>query len=141
MRNWSPIFKQGDTVKETSLLFKEEVYRIIGAAIEVHRELGPGFLEAVYHEALEIEFTARNIPFESHKKLTPKYKKKSLKKKYEADFVCFHSIIVEIKVEERLTSKDQTILLNYLEAEELRVGVLINFGAHPTLEWRRFVCG
>lgn len=123
----------------TELLLKEEVYAVVGAAIEVQRELGPGFLEAVYQEALEQELEVRNVPFESQKRLRILYKGHPLKKEYIADLVCNNQIIVELKAIERLLSKEQAQILNYLKATDLRVGLLINFGSHGKLEWRRFV--
>ena len=123
----------------TELLLKEEVYAIIGAAIVVHKELGSGFLEAVYHEAMEIELESRGIPFESHKRLMILFKGRKLNKEYEADLVCYSQIIVELKAAERLTSKDESQIINYLKATGLRVGVLINFGSHGKLEWKRYV--
>lgn len=120
------------------LLLKEEVYAIVGAAMEVHKELGPGFLEAVYQEALEIEFALRQIPFESQKELAIYYKGHRLKKTYAVDFLNYDQIIVEIKALDRLTSKEEGQLLNYLKATGLEVGALINFGA-PSLEWKRMV--
>lgn len=121
------------------LLQKEEVFRLVGSAMTVHRELGSGFLEAVYHEALEIQFLEDGIPFESKVELDVRFKDRLLKKRYEADFVCFNSIIVEIKSMDRLTTLDQAQLLNYLRASGKKVGVLFNFGSSPTLEWKRFV--
>lgn len=112
---------------------------MVGAAIAVHKELGPGFLEAVYHEALEIEETERNIPFVSSKKLRIAYKGRTLTKEYEADQICFDQIIVELKAIDRLTSREDAQLLNYLKASGLRVGLLINFGSVGKLEWKRFV--
>lgn len=123
----------------TELILKDEVFAIIGAAIEVHRELGPGFLEAVYQEALEIELASRKIPFESRKTLTIAYKGRPLKKEYEADLVCYGQIIVELKALDRLSGKEEAQILNYLKAAGLRVGLLINFGSHGRLEWKRFV--
>ena len=121
------------------LLFKEEVYAIIGAAIEVHKELGPGFLEAVYHEAMEIELTSRNIPFESYKKLLIRFKEFQLKKEYEADFVCYDKIIVEIKALDVVAGKEEAQLLHYLKTTGFRIGLLINFGSVGTLEWKRYI--
>ena len=121
------------------LIFAEEVYAISGAAIEVHKKLGPGFLEAVYQEALEIEFGLRGIPFTSQKNLTVKYKGVVLRKEYCADFVCYVKIIVELKALSRLSGTDEAQLLNYLRATGLEVGVLINFGSSPRLDWKRFV--
>jgi GxxExxY protein len=122
------------------LLLKDEVYAIIGAAIEVHRTLGPGFLEAVYQEALEIELHAKGIPFEHQKQLVISYKACCLKKGYIADLVCYDQIIVELKAISALTGADEAQLLNYLKATGLRVGGLINFGSHGKLEWMRRVC-
>ena len=121
------------------LLFKEEVYAIVGAAIEVHRVLGPGFLEAVYQEALAIELQDRQIPHEPQRKLRIAYKNRWLEKFYIADFVCFDCIMVEIKAQKQLASADEAQLLNQLKATRLRVGILINFGSTGTLEWKRFV--
>ncbi len=121
------------------LLFKEEVYAIVGAAIEVHSELGNGFLEAVYQEALEIELADRQVPSEPQKTLPIFYKKRRLKKEYAADFVCYDKIIVELKALDRLTKKEESQILNYLKATGLRVGLLINFGSSGKLEWSRFV--
>ncbi|HEX8915609.1 MAG TPA: GxxExxY protein [Humisphaera sp.] len=123
----------------SELLLKDEVYAVVGAAIEVHREYGAGFLEAVYQEALEIELGDREIPFVAQPKLLLTYKGRQLKKTYEPDFVCFGQMIVEIKALDRLSGVEEAQLLNYLKATGLRVGLLINFGAHGRLEWKRFV--
>jgi GxxExxY protein len=123
----------------TELLLKEEVYAIVGAAIEVHRELGPGFLEAVYQEALELELLDRNVPFEAQRPLAITYKGRTLIKEYIADLICYDQIIAELKAIDRLTSREEAQLLNYLKATRLRVGLLINFGSHGRLEWRRLV--
>lgn len=121
------------------LLYKSEVYAIIGAAMEVYNVLGPGFLESVYQEALEIELSAREIPFESQQKLDIRYKEHQLDQQYQPDFVIYKKIIVEIKALNQLGSHDQAQLLNYLKATGLLVGVLINFGAEKKLEWKRMV--
>ncbi|MGB9753460.1 MAG: GxxExxY protein [Roseiflexus castenholzii] len=123
----------------TELLLKEEVFAIIGAAIGVHRELGSGFLEPVYQEAMEIELSSRHIPFEARKLLIIKYKGHTLQKQYEADLICYGQIIVELKALDRLSGKEQAQILNYLKATGLQVGLLINFGSHARLEWKRFV--
>ena len=123
----------------TELILKEEVFAIIAAAIEVHRELGPGFLEAVYQEAMEIELANHNIPFETRKTLTISYKGRPLKKEYEADLVCYGQIILELKALDRLSGKEEAQILNYLKVTGLRVGLLINFGSAGKLEWKRFV--
>ena len=121
------------------LLQADEVYRIVGAAIEVHRELGPGFLEAVYQEALAHEMDARGIPFVAQAALQIRYKARLLEKCYMADLVCFDQIIVELKAMDHLSGKDESQLLNYLKASGFKVGLLINFGSHGKLEWKRFV--
>lgn len=121
------------------MIFKDEVFAIIGAAFEVHRELCPGFLEAVYHEALERELVARKIPFESEKVLRIVYKGEPLQKVYVADLICYGKIIVELKTLDRLSGKEESQVINYLKATGMKVGVLINFGSHPKLEWKRFV--
>ena len=120
------------------LLYKDEVYAIVGAAMEVHRVLGCGFLEPVYQEALEIEFSKLGISHHSQKELQIRYKNLTLKKTYLADFVVFDKIIVEIKALSRLSSLEEAQLLNYLKATGFEMGLLINFGAE-SLEWKRMV--
>jgi GxxExxY protein len=124
--------------EEKELIFKEEVYAIVGAAMEVHVELGPGFMEAVYHAAIKIELTNRKIPFESEKSAPIFYKGRQLETGYRADLICYDRIIVELKALDRLTSKEEAQMLNYLKATGMRVGALINFGSHGKLEWRRY---
>lgn len=121
------------------LILKEEVYSVIGAAIEVHRELGPGFLESVYQEAIQIELRARDIPFEEQKILNINYKGLQLEQAFLADLVCFEQIIVELKATDCLTSREEAQILNYLKATGMKVGLLINFGSFGTLEWKRFI--
>ena len=121
------------------VIFKEEVYRIVGAALAVANELGCGFLEAVYQEALALEFQESNIPFEPQKQITIGYKGKLLEKEYIADFVCYGNIIVEIKAIKKITEIEEAQLMNYLKATRLPVGLLINFGGMQ-LEWKRYAC-
>jgi GxxExxY protein len=123
----------------TDLLLKNEVYAIIGAAIEVHRELGSGFLEAVYQEAFELELYNHDVPFESQKPLIIYYKDRRLNKEYVADLVCYGQIVVEIKAIDRLSGKEESQILNYLKATGMRIGLLINFGSIGKLEWKRFI--
>ena len=119
-------------------LFSDKTRNIIGAAIEVHKVLGPGFLEAVYHEALEIELGLRSIPFESHKRLQIPYKSNILAQPYEADFLIYNEIIVEIKALDKLIGKHHAQVLNYLKATGKKVGLLFNFG-ETSLITKRFV--
>lgn len=121
------------------LILKDEVFAIIGAAIEVHSELGQGFLEGVYQEALEIELAERRIPFTAQSPITIQYKGRPLSKCYVADVVCYGQIIVELKALDKLTSREEAQLLNYLRATGMRVGLLINFGSSGKLEWKRMV--
>ena len=121
------------------LILKDEVYAIVGAAIEVHRELGSGFLEAVYQEAIEIELAERAIPYDKQQTLRIQYKGRILNKEYSADLICYDRIIVEIRALHRMTGNDESQILNYLKATGLTVGLLINFGSTGKLEWKRFV--
>ena len=121
------------------LLLVAETYAIRGAAIEVHKELGHGFLEAVYQEAMEIELEDRGIPFEPQKELEIQYKGRRLRKKYLADLVCHALVVVEIKCIPRLGNVETAQLLNYLKATGLKVGLLINFGSRGKLEIERVV--
>ena len=120
------------------ILFKKESYDIIGAAMEVHSELGPGFLEPIYQEALEIEFQNKKIAFERESRLFVFYKGTQLNKEYIADFICYNQIIIEIKAVSELTTEHQSQLINYLKATNKKLGILINFGA-PSLEYKRMV--
>jgi GxxExxY protein len=127
-----------DTNKK-ELILKDEVYAIVGAAMEVHTILGAGFAEAVYQEAMEIELRQRGIPFERQVPVPVWYKGIELKCAYVADFVCYGSVIVEIKAIRELANRDEAQTINYLKATKLRVGVLINFGDPARLDWYRFV--
>ena len=121
------------------LIFKDEVYYVIGAAMEVYYQLGRGFLEPIYQEALALELKHRDIPFETQKEVVVHYKQWALDKKYIPDFICYGQIIVELKALERLSSREEAQLLNYMKATTLPVGVLINFGSLQKLEWKRYV--
>ena len=121
------------------LLLKDEVYSVVGAAMEVYNELGCGFLEAIYQEAMQIELNLRGIQFESQKPILIAYKGQLLIKQYIADFVCDGPIPVELKAMEKLTPREESQLLNYMNATGIRVGLLLNFGATDKLEWKRLV--
>jgi GxxExxY protein len=122
-----------------NLILKDEVYAVVGAAMEVYNQLGIGFLEPVYQEAMELEVKERKIPFKAQVDILVKYKNVPLKKYYVADLVCFEQIIVELKAIEKLTSREEAQLINYLKATGLQVGLLINFGSEGKLEWKRMV--
>ena len=122
---------------EGELIFKDEVFRIIGAAMEVSNHLGCGFLEAVYQEALGIEFADRRIAYEAQKRIEISYKDTVLSKEYVADFLCMDRIIVEIKAIKAITGVEEAQLLNYLKATGLPLGLIVNFGSKK-LEWRRY---
>jgi len=121
------------------LIFKEEVYAIIGATMDVHRELGSGFLESVYQEATEIELASRKIPSEAQKAIKIVYKGEMLKKEFVADLICFEKIIVELKAQDSLSGREEAQVFNYLKATGIKLGLVINFGSHPKLEWKRLV--
>ena len=113
-------------------------YAIIGAAMEVHRQLGCGFLESIYQEALSIEFAKLNVPFRREVRLPVYYKGQLLSTTYCADFICFDSVVTELKALANLSGTEEAQLINYLKATGYEVGLLLNFGAR-SLQQRRFV--
>ncbi|MFO7889292.1 MAG: GxxExxY protein [bacterium] len=119
------------------LIYRQESHKIIGAAIEVHKILGNGFLEPVYQEALAIEFEKQGIPFDKERQLRIQYKDVYLTKYYSADFVCYDKIIIECKALKGLLPEHESQVLNYLNATGFRLGILINFGRTKT-EFKRF---
>lgn len=110
------------------LLYKDESYKIGGAIIAVHKEMGCGYLERVYQDALEYEFKERGIPYEREKQIQIMYKGHPLGEPYRADFVCYGKIIVELKAVDELLNIHRAQVLNYLKATGLRLGILVNFG-------------
>ena len=115
-----------------------ETYAIIGAAMEVHRELGNGFLEAVYQDALQIEFKLRDIPFQREQSVPVLFKGVALGAPYRADFVCHGSVLVELKAVKALTDVETAQVLHYLKATGFGRALLINF-ATPRLDYKRFI--
>ena len=120
------------------ILYKEEAYKIIGAAYEVHKELRSGFLEPVYQEAMDREFKMQGIPYEREYLINIFYKNEKLDKYYKADFICFNEIIVELKALPDITTEHESQLINYLKATHKKLGILINFGK-PSLQYKRII--
>lgn len=121
------------------LMYKEESYKIMGACFEVYKEKGHGFVEPVYQECLGLEFALQEIPFEPQKSLALSYKGTHLKQRYIPDFVCHGKIIIELKAVTALTNEHRAQVLNYLKATGFRLGLLVNFGHHPKLQYERIV--
>ena len=113
-------------------------YAVIGAAMEVHRQLGCGFLEAVYQEALALEFTSRSVPHQREVELPVLYKGHRLNTAYRADFICFDAVVVEIKAIVKPSGAEEAQIINYLKATGYKVGLLLNFGSE-SLQYKRFV--
>jgi GxxExxY protein len=126
------------TQKDADYKKDEQTFAIIGAAMNVHRALGSGFLEAVYQDALEVELNAKGIPYEREKVLPIVYRNRPLSTFYKADFVCFDSVIVELKALQQLSGTEEAQVINYLKASRLQKALLLNFG-FKSLQHRRFV--
>ena len=112
----------------SEIILKDESYKIVGICMEVHRELGMGFKEAVYKEALEMEFTNQHIPYEREKLFKIEYKGKMLKHKYPADFIVFNQLILEVKATSFIVDSFVAQTINYLKASGLKLGIIANFG-------------
>ena len=123
---------------EKEIYFKNEAYQIIGAAMNVHKELGCGMHEKVYGDAMKVEFEKEGIPFEKEKKFTLQYKGVTLEHSYVCDFVCFDNIIVELKAVKELDDMHRSQIINYLKFAHRKLGLLINFGA-LSLQFERYV--
>ncbi len=121
------------------VVYANECYQLIGACFEVYKDKGSGFLEAVFQKCLALEFGIQAIPFQAQVPLQLSYKGRPLQQKYVADFLCFGKIVVEIKAVEKLADEHRAQLLNYLHATGHRLGLLVNFGHYPKLEWERLV--
>ena len=121
----------------TEIIYKKESYAIIGACFEVYNEKGCGFLEPVYQECLAIEFEYQRISAVAKPSLVLSYRGRILKQTYEPDYVCFEKIIVELKAVSALANEHRAQLLNYLHATGFEIGLLVNFGHYPGLEYER----
>jgi GxxExxY protein len=124
-------------ISMTEIIYKNESYTIIGACFEVYNDKGCGFLEPVYQECLGIEFEHQRIPSIPKPSLTLSYRGRILNQAYEPDYVCFEKIIVELKAVSALTDEHRAQLLNYLHATAFELGLLVNFGHYPKLEYER----
>jgi GxxExxY protein len=124
---------------ERNIIFKKESYSIIGACYEVYKEKGCGFLEAVYQECLALEFSGQGIPYVEKPRLRLWYKGRLLRQEYEADFLCYDKIIVEIKAVKLLTDEHRAQTINYLKATGMQLALLVNFSHFPGIESERYV--
>ena len=122
-----------------TLLYKNEVYQIIGACMTLHDDKGNGYTEPVYQDCLEIEFTYLNLPYTAQHNFAIHYRGIQLKHTYTPDFLCFDKIIVEIKAVKSLNDEHRAQVINYLKVTKLELGLLINFGTHGRLEWERII--
>ena len=122
---------------ESKFLFKNESYDIVGACFEVYKEKGCGFLESVYQECLEIELGFQKIPFIPQFPIQLSYRGKILAQTYKPDFICYNSIILEIKAVSEISDEHRAQVINYLKATGKNLGLLINFGHYPKVQWER----
>ena len=125
--------------EKAGLIYKDESYGIVGACFTVYKDKGCGFLEPVYHECLEIEFEFQPIPFLSKLPQTLQYRGRTLIQTFTPDFLCYGKIILEIKAVSALTDEHRAQLLNYLSATGCKLGLLVNFGHYPKLEYERLL--
>jgi len=126
-------------MEKTELFYANESYKIQGAIFEVYKEIGCGFLEAVYQECLEREFTLRGIPYKSQQQMQMFYKGELLKQSYVPDFLCYDKIIVELKAVKEIANEHQAQVINYFKISELELGLLVNFGSYPKVEIKRLI--
>jgi GxxExxY protein len=124
---------------KSSLLFESESYAIRGAVFEAYKEMGSGFLEAVYQECMEKELCRKEVPFSAQPELKLSYKGERLEQTYRPDFICYDEIVVEIKAVKTLGDDHRAQLHNYLKATGLRLGFLVNFGHYPKVKIERIV--
>ena len=122
------------------VIYKEASYKLMGACFEVYKEKGCGFVEPVYQECLSLELGSQDIPFREQVDLALTYKGQRLKQTFKPDFICFDKIILEIKAVSTLCDQHRAQVHNYLRATGFRLGLLVNFGHHPQVDWERIVC-
>ncbi|WP_319256294.1 GxxExxY protein [Desulfosarcina sp.] len=125
--------------KQKDLVFQKESYALRGAVFEVYREMGCGFLEAVYQECMEKELRLRRIPFIAQQELELNYKGEPLERTYQPDLICYDSIILELKAVREICDEHRAQLHNYLKATGMKLGLLVNFGHYPKVEIERIV--
>ncbi|MFH1498620.1 MAG: GxxExxY protein [Verrucomicrobiota bacterium] len=121
------------------ILYKDEVFQIIGACMTVHSDKGNGFAEPVYQDCLEIELRHQSIPHDSQRNFPILYRGIQFKHSYTPDLLCHEKIIVELKAAKAITDEHRAQVLNYLKVTGLRLGLIVNFGAHARLEWERII--
>ena len=121
------------------IIYKDECFALQGAVFEVYREMGHGFLESVYQECLQKEFTAKRVPFVVQPSLALTYKGQPLGQIFRPDFVCFDKIVMELKAVKEIASEHKAQVLNYLKATGMRLGLLVNFGSYPRASVMRLV--
>ena len=121
------------------LIYPKECYAIVGACFNVYNEKGCGFLEPVYQECLEIELAHQETPFVAQRPLKLSYRGRTLRQHYIPDFICYDKLIVEIKAVSQLIDEHRAQVLNYLHATGIQLGLLVNFGHYPKLEYERIV--
>ncbi|MBX3486066.1 GxxExxY protein [Phenylobacterium sp.] len=127
-----------DGAGDDTFLFKDEAFRIRGAVFHVYRTMGAGFLEGVYHECLAIELGRRGVPFEMQRSLALTYDGVPLQRTYVPDFICYGQIILELKALRAIAPEHRAQTINYLRAANMRLGLLVNFGATPGVQIERF---
>lgn len=123
----------------SDVIYREESYRIVGACFEVYREKGCGFLEAVFQECMELELASQGIPYSPHPLLGLEYKGKPLRQTYSPDLICYDRIVVELKAVSKLADEHRAQVHNYLRATGHKLGLLVNFGHFPKIEFERIV--
>jgi GxxExxY protein len=123
----------------SNIVYRLESYKIMGACFEVYKEKGGGFLESVYQECLEIEFADRKIPHRAQPELNLSYKSRPLKSKFKPDFISYEKIVIELKAVTALTDEHRAQVQNQLRATGMKLGLLVNFGHYPKLEYERIV--